>query len=620
RLVGFWGQGSWSRAELDFLREHGESYRSVGAVAMGEVLFGESQPSVVTAASASPDALESLAIQPTLGRLFRPGEEVPGRDRVALVSDSFWRRELGADPAAVGRRITLDREPYEVVGVMPPSFGFPSRRTELWLPITFDRDAGAYRGASYLAVIGRLAPGVTVDQANRELETLVPALAETFNLEPGFDKLATPATVMTLRRQVTGPTRAPLYFLLGASGLLLLVACVNVAHLLLAQAAARSKEMAIRGALGAGRTTLVFQLLAEAMAIAAAGGGLALLLAAWAVDVLRGALPAATPRLEAMAVDGRIFTVGMALAVATVAFFGLLPALYGSRHDLRHAMAERGPGGGQRRRRTGFLLVAGEMALASLLAVLAVSSALSFLGLEARGPGFDPEGLLTVRPELADERWAERPELVAFYDRAVERLEGLPGITSAGAISRLPVAEIGVYQSLEIEGRGPRPGAVDSAYWRATAGDYFGAMGIPLVKGRAFDATDRADADAVGVISQSMALNLWPGGDALGRRFRSAADGEQWVTVVGIAADVRHEGLQTPVQSTIYRPFAQAPEWVSRLALVARAEGDAALTLESLRDAVAGLAPGVAVHRLAHFEDLLAESIARERLTGTVVS
>ncbi|MEO1370294.1 MAG: FtsX-like permease family protein, partial [Acidobacteriota bacterium] len=373
---------------------------------------------------------------------------------------------------------------------------------------------------------------------------------------------------------VTGPARAPLYFLLGASGLLLLVACVNVAHLLLAQASAREHEMAVRGALGADRSTLVVQLLAEATAIAVAGGGLALLLASWTVDILRGALPAATPRLEAMVVDARVFTVGAALTLVTVVFFGLLPALYGSRHDLRHAMAERTAGGGRRRRRTGFLLVVGEMTLASLLAVLAVSSAQSFLRLEGRGPGFDPAGLLTLRPELVGDAWEERSARVDFYDRAVERLGQLPGITAAGAISRLPVAELGVYQRLEVEGREEKPGVVDSAYWRATAGDYFAAMGIPLLRGRAFDASDRADGDPVGIISQNMARTMWPDGDALGRRFRSAADGERWVTVVGIVADVRHEGLQTTVQSTIYRPFSQAPEWVSRLAVVARSSGD----------------------------------------------
>ncbi|MEM1181806.1 MAG: ADOP family duplicated permease [Acidobacteriota bacterium] len=619
RVVGFWGQGSWTRAELDFIRDHAESYSAVGAVATGDVLYGDERPTVVEVGIVSPDALQSLAVQPPIGRLFEADEETKGQDRVVLVSDGFWRRELGADRAALGRSLTIDQERYEIVGIMPPDFAFPTRDTELWLPLTIDRDAGAYRGAHFLALIGRLAPEASIASANQELDRLVPVLTETFNLEPGFDKLSTPATVVKLRHQLTGPARAPLYLLLGASGLLLLVSCVNVAHLLLAQAAAREKEMAIRGALGAGRSTLITQLLLEATAIAVAGGGLALLLAAWAIAGLRAALPAATPRLEALAIDGRVFAVGGALSLATVIFFGLVPALYGSRLDLRHAMAERHPGGGRNRQRTGKALVVAEMALASLLAVLAVSSARSFIALDRLSPGFEPQNLLTLRPELDGGAWADRQRLVDFYAQATEALEGVPGITAAGGISRLPVAEFGGYQSLEIEGREATSGRVDSAYWRATVGDYFTAMQIPILRGRAFHAGDLAGSTPVGVISESMARAFWPAGDALDRRFRSSADGDQWVTVVGIAADVRHEGIQTPVQSTIYRPFSQSPHWVTRLALVART-ANAEAPMDPLRDAVVGLGSGVAVHRMARFTDLMADSIARERLTSSVVS
>ncbi|MCG8461952.1 MAG: ADOP family duplicated permease, partial [Holophagales bacterium] len=620
RLVGFWAQGSWSMAELDFVRENTRSYEAVGAYTTAEIPFAGEHPRVLRAAVASPELIAALGVPAAHGRLFHDREEVPGHGRGVLVSHRFWSTELGADPRAVGRSLRLTDSTYEVVGVMPEGFSFPTPGIDLWVPLAVDPTSGSYRGHYYLGLAGKLRPGVSVTTAHEEIRALVPALQETFDLEPGFDKLAIPAAVETLREQVSRSARVPLQVLLAASSLLLLIACANVAHLLLAQALRRQREMAIRGALGADRGQLLAQLLGESVGIALAGGALGLLIATWTLDVVRLQLPAETPGLAQLFVDSRMLLFGLLTSLLTVALFGLLPAFRGSRADLRHTLGEgtagSGSGPGSHRLRRG--LVAAEMALAALLSITAVSTIRSFVALSTQDPGFEAGGVITLRPEPAGDGWQERQAVLTYFEQAVETLESVPGVSSASAIWRLPIAERGAYQVLEVEGHEPAPGESLSVYWRAIAGDYFSTLGIPLVAGTGVAGRHGAEDPQVGWVSQTMADAFWPGGDAVGKRIRNSMDGDAWVTIVGVVGDVRHEGLRRSAGFTLYRPLAQSPPWVSRMALVARAEGSPSAALSGARAALTELAPTVPIHREMGLEEVLRGDVARERLTGAV--
>ncbi len=624
RIVGFWGQGSWSSAELDFLRENLTDYEAVGAFTTSEATLhsdaeGEA-PRIVSVAVASHDVFKVLATPPALGRALRVEDEVPGT-RVVMVSDAFWRRELGADPGAVGRVLSVEDHRYEIVGVMPAHFRFPASATEMWFPLAINRDSGSYGGNHYLDIVGRLERGVSLASARAQIVALVPQLQEELDLTPGFDKLAEPATVEPWVSQRAASARAPLWILTAASGLLLLVACANIANLLLAQAVRREREMAIRTALGADRKSLIAQLVSESLMLAAAASVVGLLLAWWAIDLLRVYLPAGVPRVEAMALDGRIFAFAAGLGLLTAVLFSSLPALHSSRTDLRSSLLEgtAGSGLGRRRSRLRWLLVAGEMALAGLLTVLAVSSMRSFLQLQAEDPGFDRAGVVSLRPELSGDRYREREAVLSFYDGAIERLAEVPGVESAGAIWRLPIAEGGAYQILEVEGHETAAGETPWIYWRAVAGDYFRTLRIPLLEGAIFDGSERADQQLVGIVNEGVAKTYWPGESAIGKRLKNSIDGEEWVTVVGVVGDVRHESIRQSEQLTLYRPLAQSPSWVDGMALVARTTIDPSAALPALRAELQTLAPEVPVHRMTSLDDVVTGSIAQERLAGATI-
>ena len=342
---------------------------------------------------------------------------------MVVLSDGFWRRELGAAADAVGSTLELGGELHEVVGVMPPGFSFPLQETELWIPLTMDPNSRAYEGSKFLSLVGRRQAVVSLEIARQEIQALAPVLQETFDLEPGFDKMAVPATVDPLKEQLNRSTRAPVLVLFAASALLLLIACFNVAQLLLATALRREQEMAIRGALGAGRGALIRQLLAESLCLATLGGGLGLLLSVWAVDLLRASLPTSTPGLESLAVDGRVFAFGLLASLATAGVFGVLPALHATRNNLRTSFdgGSRGVGETLKRQRLRWALVAGEMALAALLAVFAVSTVRSFLALSAENPGFTAAGVVSLRPEPTGVRWQDEVKVKGLLRSSPDR-------------------------------------------------------------------------------------------------------------------------------------------------------------------------------------------------------
>ncbi len=621
RIVGFWSPGSWSQAELDFLRDEAQSYESVGAFYTDEAVYrAGDEPRVVDLAAVSPDLLDVLKISTLRGRLFARDEELPGNDAVVVLGERFWKRELGGDPDVIGKTIDLSDQPMEIIGIVPAGGSFPTPDTELWVPLTIDRNSRNYGGGYYLSVLGRLRAETTLDAARKELELLVPRQQEKFNLESGFDKLAETPTVEPYLHQITGAARTPLLMLAAASFLLLLVACANVAHLMLARATQRSRELAIRGSVGASTRDLMTQLLAEAIWISVTAGATGLLIADRGLALLRTQIPVGSPRLEEVALDPTAFGVGLAITLVTVMIFGLLPAVRWSQRDLRTALgAGRGQSAGPNKLR--WALVAGEMALAAWLTTMAISTGQTVIELISTDSGFSADNVVTVRPELSGKEWSDPAQRVAFYERIFERLDSVPGVTAAGANWRLPIAETGAYQRLEIEGRPATPGdPPPSIYWRAIAGDYFEAMGIPLLAGRVFDSRDTAEHEQVGIINTSTANRFWPGASALGKRLQNSMDGSKWVTIVGVVGDVRHEALADEAGFTIYRPYAQGPQFIRTLTVVVAGLTAPEALLPEVRDAIRDEFPMVPVHREATMSSIVSRSIARERLTGITIA
>jgi len=621
RIVGFWGTYSWSRGELAFMRERAASYEHVAGYSSGNLVLTDlDEPVSVPAGAVSSNLFSVLGVEAARGRVFLPEEEQPGRQHVAILSDGLWREVFGADAGIVGRTVHLDDVAFEVVGVMPRGFKFPSAEARMWIPITMDPSSGGFRGGHYLGLVGRLRPGVTLAAAQGELETLVLQLKEEFDLKEGFDKLATPPVVVPFHDQVVGQARLALIVLAGAVGIVLLIACVNVANMLMARGVKRRREMAIRSALGARRRTLVAQLFVESSLLAAIGGGVGLLLSLWGVDTIVSLLPPDTPRIDGIAVDPRALIFCAGVSAVAVLLFGLLPALQAAGADLRSPLADGSRTGGGVRRRSRQALVTVEVALAVVLVAAAGLLTRSFAALNAVDPGFSAARVLSLRVSLATAQYRDPQQRLRFFDEALAGIRTLPGVEAVGANWRLPIADRGAYQILEIEGD-PTPAGdpARSVYWRAIAGDYFSAMGIPLVAGRRLASDDIASGLPVCVINETMARRFWPDGDALGHRIRNSMDDDTWITIVGVVGDVRHNGIREKAQYMMYRPYAQGPPWIRNLSLVVRAAGDPASLARSVQQAIRQVDPKVATLRVQTMQDVVTESIADTRLTAGLI-
>ena len=622
RIVGFWGAGSWSPGELAFLREQTLSYEHLAAFENTELtLTGRDEPLSVTAVEVSANLFSILGVEPARGRTFLAEEEQPGRGGVVVLSDRLWRRAFGADPTLIGSTITLNDQTVEVVGVMAADFKFPSRDGELWFPLEMNPASGGFRGGHYLRLIGRLAPGVTLAKAQVELTATVPLLQEEFDLREGFDKLATPATVTTFRDQIVGSSRPALLVLLAAVALVLLIACANVANLLLARAAGRQREIAVRSALGASRSSLITQLLAEGAILALAGGALGLLLATWGVDLVVSLLPEGSPRVDEIAVDPRILAFCVGVSLLTVLLFALAPAVRTSDVDLRSSLAAGGrAGAGAATRGARRTLVVAEVALAAILAIAAGLMGRSFYRLMHVDPGFAAEHTLAFRVDLPRSKYGQPEQRQGFYDQLFERLSALPGVDEVGANWRLPILQKGAYQPLEVENRPEPPGTPWLVYWRSVAGNYFATMDIPLVTGRTFSGLDGPGSLPVGLVNQTMAQKLWPGEDPLGKRIRNSMDDETWITVVGVVGDVKHNGLDQPTEWMLYRPYAQSPPWITGLSIVVKSAVEPAALIQAVREATREVDADVPVFQAQTVRQILSESVAQQSLTMVLLA
>ncbi len=577
-------------------------------------LTGAGDPVRLEGAGVGAHFFEVLKAAPLLGRTFRPDENEPGRSRVAVLGHGVWRQRFGSDPRIVGRTLTLDGEPYEVVGVMPEGFGFPSGR-ELWVPQEYDADfvGDASRGSWFISPIGRLKPGAPHEQVARDVGALAARLKRQYpesNAEVGM-------TSVSLYEQMVGGVRVSLLVLLGAVGLVMLIACANVANLLLARAAAREGEVAVRVALGAGRGRLIRQLLAESVVLALLGGLAGLVLAVWGTGALVALEPQGIPRLGEVRVDATVaaFTLGVSLLAGVL--FGLAPAVQVTRSGLFGSLREGGRGaltgrGSARLRNT---LVVAEMALAVMLLAGAGLLIRSFVRLQSVDPGFRTEGALSFTLSLPDAAYRGEPQRAAFYERLQERLAALPGVREAAAVSELPMGGSARFLTFAVEGADPvQPGREPaSQILRATPG-YFRAMGIPVERGRAIAPQDRAGAPRVMVMNREAARRFFPGRDPVGRRILLALGADtatvSW-EVVGVVGDVRQFGMNEDAQPAMYFPQAQAPE--GSMGVVLRTAVAPLSVAGAVRREVQELDPDLPVNDLQPLEQLTAESVSQPR-------
>lgn len=572
-----------------------------------------------------------LQRQPLLGRTFAPGDI-----DVMVLSHGYWQRRFGGDPAVVGRVLTVEGRPRTVIGVMPGDFAFPystmlgpdgfTTQTGVdawsaWSPEHdpfANRDGRIVRNVHYLAVVGRRHAGVGTAQLEARLATVARQLEQAYPDSNGGWGTA----VVPLHEQAVGPVRTALLLLLGGVGVVLLMACVNVAGLALAQSVARSRELAVRAALGAGRGRLIRQFLTEAVLLAIAGAAMALLAVHWGVRGLVALAPQTIPRLGEITPDATVLGVTLAVAVLAGIGIGLVPAFAASRPDLRDALQDGGrgaAGASPTARRVRSALVVGEVALAVLLSAGAVLLLRSFTSLLSVNPGFSPESLLTMQVNLP-RRLTTADARLAYYDELFARLRAVPGVVAAGGTTRLPLGSTSVSTTIDVEGR-PLPDAeLPEVQFRRAVDDFFGAMRMPIVRGRGFTREDGPDGPPAAVINEAMAARLFPGEDPIGRRIRTGPNPARntWMTVVGVVGNVRHTGLEQAPAAELYIPHRQGPPVAPFIVL--RTSGDPAGLVESLRSSLRDFDRGLALFDIRTMLDVRAASVAPRRFILLLVS
>ncbi|HEY0321328.1 MAG TPA: ABC transporter permease [Pyrinomonadaceae bacterium] len=562
------------------------------------------------------DIFPLLRTKPLMGRVFTREEDVPGGPSVVVISQSLWQRAFGSDPAIVGKQIKLGGRDTTVVGVMPESFRFPvqrEQRTEYWEPISASPSyiaAKDKRDTRSLRVLARLKPGVTMAQANQELEAISRRLEEQYpDSNTGLSLSLTP-----LHEDLVGQVRPALLIILGAVGFVLLIACANVANLLLARAASRHKEIAIRTALGAGRWRIIRQLLTESLLLAVMGGGLGLLLATWGLDLLVAASPSDLPRVSEIALDARVLGFTIAVSVLTGLLFGLAPALQASKLDLNESLKEgsRGSTEGLRRNRVRGLLVIAEVALSLVLLIGAGLLIRSFVTLLNTSPGFDAQTILTVDVPLSRSRYPDAERQAAFVQQAIQRTSEVPGVASVAAVNLLPLSGDGRQSTFTVEGRPVPDGQEPDAEASTVTPDYFRTMGIPILRGRTFNEGDKRDTPWVVIISETLARKNFPNEDPIGKRLL-IDDSRPPFEIVGIVGDVRHEKLETETYPEYYRSFYQSPERSVNLVVRAATPTDPASLQMGVRNAVKQVDKEQIVWEMKTMEQWRAESVARRR-------
>jgi putative ABC transport system permease protein len=589
-------------------------------------LAGSDQPENVPAARVGAEFFRLLGVRPALGRDFAAGEDQPGQDAVVMLSDRLWRRRFGADRSIVGREVRLEGQPYAVIGVMPKSLDYTLYDEELWVPIAFTSERLAMHDEHYLTVLGRLKPGVTQQQLAAELDLIARDLSQRFPQENNQRGLE----AKPLHDELVREYRPRLYVLLGAVGFVLLIACANIANLLLARAAARSHETAIRAAVGAGRGHIMRQALSESLVLAAAGGLLGVFAAYWGVTGLVAIGPADLPRLAQARVDGAVLGFAVLVTLVSGLVFGIAPALRMAASFPHQALKEggRAMGSAGRRDRLRSTLVVAEIALALVLLTGAGLLIRTGIALDTVDPGFDPRNVLAARVSLPLAGYQEPEQVQRAFLTLAERLEHAPGILAAGLASVVPL-EGGGSNGLVPEGRPLEIASAINSMLRLVTPDYFRTMHITLRRGRTFTEEDRAGGPLVMVINEALAREAWPGEDPIGKRVACCEEGSNgapsWKVVVGVVADTRAMGLARDPVPEFYLPVAQAPRaawnWLDRTMTVAvRTSGEAIAAAGVVRDAVRAVDPTVPVYNIGTMDQRITTSLSQTRFSTMLLT
>ncbi|HKC86784.1 MAG TPA: ABC transporter permease, partial [Blastocatellia bacterium] len=561
-----------------------------------------------------------LGAQPALGRVFDETDDRVNGAKVVVLSDQLWRERFNADPKIIGQTITLSQQSFTVIGVMPPTFAFP-KGVDLWTPLlaAMNQRAVESRGGAFLQAVGRLKPGVTLDQAEADLNTIIARLAEQY---PETEAKGHRVVLTPLADHLFGDAKPALWALFAATGLLLLIAAANIANLSLARGASRRKELAVRAALGASRWRLAGQLLCESFALAICGGAVGVLLAYWLQDLLVAIAPADIPRLEDVRLSGAALLVSLLCTLTTTVIFGLLPALSASRFNLNETLNDAGAklSGSRAGNRLSGALVVGEVALTLVLLVGATLILRSFVNLSSVNLGFDPANTLTMQLRIQGARY-NRQSLREFYRQLIERLEAKPGVVAASAVLIRPMeGHVGWDVPFILEGQSEAEAKKNRVpNFEAVTPHYFRTFRIPIKAGREFSDQDTDQAAPAAIISETMAKTLFgPGVDPVGKHLKPDFRDEPWRTIVGVTGDVRFRELED-VRFDLYIPFAQwPPAFVNHFAVRTTAEPSAMLA--TVRREVAALDPQLAVSRVATMDELVAAHLARPRFSAVLLN
>lgn len=617
RLVNIWPEGSLPRGAYALFEQRSRAYENLMGYGLASrlSLTGTGEPARLNALFVTGNFFSALGSRAAVGRTFNEDDARPGRDRLVILSQNLFQRRFGGDSKVIGRTIALDGVERTIVGVMPSGFAFPSRDLDVWVPAVIDpRQFQTYWITGPLRMVGRLRPGVPVERANAELHELMPEIRKSFPWTMPED-YGMSATVVPLRERIVGGVRPVLLVLMIAVGLVLLVACVNVANLGVVRARARRREMSVRAALGAGRSRLTAQLLAESLTLSLVGGAAGLLLGSMGISLLRAQLPESVPRLDEIGLDLRVTGFTLLVALITGLAIGILPALRASRPDLQTVLKEDTKGGGAARgsRRFMGLLVVGEIAVTLVLAVGAGLLVRSFWERLQSPPGFKPDDVLSASLAPPEQHYDSDAKRRVLYEETLRRLVALPGVVGVGLTNLMPFSDEIFGAVFQLEGKPVEAGnwpISDASF--AVSSDYLQTLGVPLLHGRWFTAQDREGAPGAVMISESLARRYWPDQNPVGKRLQFPGD-KAWQTIVGVVADIKISQLTEKSRTALYRPFLQAP--TGPMSVVLRTRSDPERMIASLRRVVAEVDAGMPVSSVQPLDGLIARSLAQPRFT-----
>ena len=604
----------------NFLDWRQQSSLFEGMAAFAERSFnlnGVGEPERLDGRRVSANLFAMLGVKPIVGRTFVPQEDQPGT-KVVLLNEGLWKRRFGSDPAVVGRAVNLNGEPYTVVGVLPQTVRLPTSgnwRDQVWVPLAFPSEEAASRGAHYLEVIARMKPGVTLPKAQVEMDTIAARLAQQY---PDFNARRG-AVVTPLHEEIVGKMKSPLLILLGAVAFVLLIACANVANLLLARAAVRQKEIALRLALGANRARLTKQLLVESVLLSLVGGLVGLGLAYFGLNVLTRFIPQDVAQVDTITIDTKVLLFTLAVAVITGLIFGLAPATQASHFNLNETLKEGGrdSGAGVRGKRLRNSLVIAEVATSFILLVGAGLLINSFVHLRTLDPGFRADHLLTLNVDLSEVKYPDTQRRTAFFEEVTRRVQTLPGVQSVAVAGNLPFTYNGDSTSIAVEGIPDPP--IDQwpdVIYRTIGPGYLATMGIPLVRGRDFNDQDTLDTTPVVVISEKTAKHYWPNEEPIGERLKTGATTSNipWRTVIGVVKDVRQNDFIAEPKMQMYFSYRQVKDLVAN-ALVVRTVADPLSLATSVRNTIWAVDKDQPVANIDAMEHIVAGAVARQRFS-----